>query len=391
MREDKKPKVIVSCLGKFHAFALCEQLERLDALDCFFTSYSSIKNPIAKYFVARKDKEKISKNLIRTNLLIAAGVKLYKNAFFWNEFYDRWVARKIRSSSANIFIGWSGMSKHSILAAKKKGMVTILHRGSSHIVYQNEILNQEYKKFGQYFEISKDKIQKEIEEYHLCDYISVPSSFAYHSFINKGIAKNKMITLNYGVGSSFQLGEMNHVDKQNDEFTILYMGKVSLQKGVTYLIDAIIQMRDKGYKINGLFIGGIDPFMEHELSKRNTTGIKFLGHINHYSLPKYIVKANVAVIPSLQDGFAKVVPQIMACGLPVIVSQNTGAFDLIKEGENGYIVPIRDTQAIIDKLKILYDNPEKLDSMQAYLKNNQFDMSWDSYGLKYHEILKSLL
>jgi glycosyltransferase involved in cell wall biosynthesis len=56
--------------------------------------------------------------------------------------------------------------------------------------------------------------------------------------------------------------------------------------------------------------------------------------------------SDVFVFPSIEDGFAIVVGEALACGLPVITTRNTGASDLVQPGENGEIVPIRDPEAI---------------------------------------------
>ena len=58
-----------------------------------------------------------------------------------------------------------------------------------------------------------------------------------------------------------------------------------------------------------------------------------------------------------------VVPQALACGLPVIISENTGAKDIVAEGYNGYVVPIRSVDNIKERLQYLYDHPVELEQM----------------------------
>lgn len=104
MKIDKKTKVIVSCSGKFHAFALAEQLYKHELLDRLYTSYSSIKNPLAKYLVSRRDKENIPKSNIVTFLPVAFGLKLIKIPWFWNDLFDRWATWHIKQINATIHI-----------------------------------------------------------------------------------------------------------------------------------------------------------------------------------------------------------------------------------------------------------------------------------------------
>jgi len=382
----KKLKVIISCSGKFHAFALAEQLERHGMLETLYTSYSSIKNPLAKLVVSRRDLEKISFVKISTLLLVAFGLKIFKNPFFWNNLFDRWVAFQIKNSNANIFIGWGGMSLHSIKAAQKKGMITIVERGSCHISMQNILLIEEYKKFNVKFQIEQAVIEKENKEYNQSNYISIPSEFARQSFLSYKIDSNKLLVNHYGVSKHF-----SHLEgKPNDIFTILFLGKISVRKGFIYLIEAILRLNKRGIRVKGLFIGGIDSSIRNYIDNITHENIEFTGHINHYKLSNYISKSDVAVVPSIEDGFGMVVPQILACNVPVIVSENTGAADIINEGKNGYIIPIRSVKQIQEKIELLYNQPEKLLEMKSFIKNNPIDLSWDAYGERYIKFLSLL-
>ena len=158
--------VTVSCSGKLHAFALAEQLEKNKLLDSFFTTYAYQKNTYLRKYVKRIDKEEISVNKIHTNIPLAFPIKLMNDkVYIWNNWYDKWVASKITKSNSKVFIGWSGMSLHSIRTAKKRGIKTIVERGSAHILFQDKILKEEYKKFGINFSVHPVVIKKELKEY----------------------------------------------------------------------------------------------------------------------------------------------------------------------------------------------------------------------------------
>ena len=99
------------------------------------------------------------------------------------------------------------------------------------------------------------------------------------------------------------------------------------------------------------------------------------------------------VLPSLSDGFGKVVSEAMACKLPVIVSQNTGAKDLVIDNYNGYVIPVRDEISLSSKLEHLYYEKEKLiylgNNAQMYVKKNA---TWENYGERLFDLLsKNLL
>jgi len=100
-------------------------------------------------------------------------------------------------------------------------------------------------------------------------------------------------------------------------------------------------------------------------------------------LHKHYSQASVLVLPSIQEGLALVQAQAMACGVPVIASENTGAADLFSDGVEGFIVPIRDARAIREKILALYENPAMREQMgEAALARVRKIGGWDDYGVR---------
>ena len=75
--------------------------------------------------------------------------------------------------------------------------------------------------------------------------------------------------------------------------------------------------------------------------------------------------------------------QAMACGLPVICTTNTGGSEIVDNGVDGYIIPIRNERILMEKLKILYNDRNKLQEMSknAFLKATNL-LSWKKYERK---------
>jgi glycosyltransferase involved in cell wall biosynthesis len=110
-------------------------------------------------------------------------------------------------------------------------------------------------------------------------------------------------------------------------------------------------------------------------------GFKYLGPKPRAELYHYYSQASVFVIASIEEGLAMVMAQAMACGLPVIATTNTGAEDLFTDGVEGFIVPIRNPEAIREKVLYLYKNPEVREQMsQAALRRVQTPGGWNEYG-----------
>jgi glycosyltransferase involved in cell wall biosynthesis len=382
-------KTLISCSGKFHAFALAEQLQKHGILAGLYTSYAWQKDRMMRRLAKRVDTENIDPQLIRTNIPLAVLIKTTRREFFCNDLYDRWVAQDIaQRKDYDVFIGWSGMSLRAVRVAKQAGKITILERGSSHILYQNEILKEEYSKFGIDFSIDGRVIEKELQEYEECDFISIPSNFVKNSFLEKGVAPEKLVMNPYGASRIFQPEKAAGKD---DKFRVLYLGGLTIRKGLKYFFEALSEIKILSNHLEIWFIGNIADELKLEIERQKQSNWGFWGHIPQHELPQKIAQCDVAVQPSLEEGLSMVIPQMLGCGVPVIASTNTGGADIIREGDTGFIVPVRSPEAIAEKIMFLYQNPDvltKMKSQAAVSVKNGF--TWDDYGERYVSFLKTL-
>jgi glycosyltransferase involved in cell wall biosynthesis len=97
------------------------------------------------------------------------------------------------------------------------------------------------------------------------------------------------------------------------------------------------------------------------------------------------------VISSIEDGFAMVILQALACGLPVICTPNSGGSELIRNEFNGYVVPIRNIDQLKKKMNMLYQDKQQLTLLKKNIKKQKDFLSWDNYGNKIEKVYKSLL
>ena len=175
-------KVSISVGGKFHAFYLAEQLQNKGDLLQLITSYPRFE--VTKSGV---NKDKISSVVVKELIQRGYGKlpkivqERYNPQFVICDLYDRLAARHLKP--CELFVGWSSFSRHTLEKAKNLGAITILERGSSHIEYQRDVLDEEYRNYGLKPSPTHPQIvEKELEEYAMADYISVPSLFAKKSF-----------------------------------------------------------------------------------------------------------------------------------------------------------------------------------------------------------------
>jgi glycosyltransferase involved in cell wall biosynthesis len=362
-------KVSIGSPGRFHTFDLARQMERLGHLSCMYTGY-----PRFKVDGLPRDKVRTFPWLVAPAMVAArAGFDFMQTPLVMRSF-DAWASRHLEP--CNVFHCLSGFGLQGGRRARERyGAATVCDRGSSHILYQAELLKEEHERWGvPYSGTDPWVIERELQEYDDCDLITIPSAFACRSFLQKGVPEAKLRKLPYGVDLSL----FKPTPKSDDVFRIIYVGQMSLRKGLPYLLDAVLSnpIPNLDLWLIGPCIPEARPFLA-----RYEGRYRYLGIIQQSRLSEYYSQGSVFVMASIEDGFGLVQAQAMACGLPVIATTNTGAEDLFTDGVEGFIVPIRDAEAIREKLLYLYGHPDVRNEMaDAALARVRAMGGWDSYG-----------
>ncbi len=360
-------RVIISVFGKFHAFELAKQLHGVGNLKKIITSYP--------YFELRK----FSLPAVKCESFILCEIlkRIFSQNFFryvLNELFDFYVANRI--TSTDIFVGWAGFSLRSLRKAKKNGAIVIIENGSTHALFQKNILSEEYKILG----IKKNDffnnkiIKKELQEYIEADFISVPSSFAKNTFLEMEVDEKKILHIPYGV----DLSKFKKVSKKDSVFRIIFVGTLSARKGVHYLLQAYSELHLKNSEL--LLIGEMCDEMKFFFQKY-PKNVRWIPHVAHTELYTFLSQGSIFVMPSLEEGLALVIFEAMACGLPVIATTNSGAEDIVIDGRNGFIIPIRNNAVLKEKILFFYNNLGIISVMGLHAVNSvQSGFSWDDYG-----------
>jgi len=369
---------------------LARQLERFGILDKIYTGYPKFK---------LKDEQGIALDKIKTFPWVHGPYmvrgKFGLDKFSWLkkewEWLDRLTLDKFVSSQINystVLVGLSGSVLNTGKKVKKIGGFFICDRGSSHIRFQNDILKEEYEKWGFKFKgIDPRVIEKEENEYNLADRITVPSEFVRQSFIKMGVPEFKIVKIPYGA----RLDRFKKLaSPAENQFQVLWVGGVSIRKGFMYALEAFRKLNHPHKKF--IVVGEIEKEIKILLLKENLDGIEFRGLVSNTKLPLLYSSSHVFLISSLEEGLAMVQGEALACGCPVIATTNTGASDLFTNGEEGFIVSIRSSNAICEKLQYLADNEFLRKKMsEAALKKVNNIGGWDTYGELWSNLITSLI
>ena len=299
--------------------------------------------------------------------------------------FDSWVARRIEDCDALVSLSGTGLK--SGRTVQQRGGRYVCDRGSSHMRYQNTIVNEEYARWGfQVQSCDPRMIEREEAEYAQADAIFVPSEFARRSFIEMGVPAAKVKTIPYGV----RLERFRPTKERSKEsFEVLFAGTVSLRKGIPYLLEAFRKLRHPHKRLR--LAGPVEPAVATLLSRQILDGIEVLGRMPQLRLAEYMSRSHVLVLPSIEDGFGLVMAQAMACGAVVVSSENTGGPDLYADGIEGFVIPIRDSEALSRRLQQLADDPElRLRMSEASLHRVAQHGGWHDYGERCANHLREL-
>jgi starch synthase len=379
--------VTVATTSRFESFDLALQLERLDRLDCIFSAYpsSKLKN------------EAVSASLIRSmpGLYSAYALAMRGTVPSWlrSELHFRSssqfaaaIARKINIPT--VFAGMSGSSLEAGQRAQSVGGFFVCRRGSAHIQAQATLLAKEAERWG--FESAtpdQRMIDRELAEYEIADAIVVPSRVAASTYIDLGLSPVKVHSVPLGV----DLDQFRKSTPKTRNMTVLFVGHLSLRKGLPYLLQAFSSLDIAGKKLQ--LIGTVDEHFLRVLRRHNFdfSAVEVVGSVSSERLRDYMSSAHVLVLPSVEDGFGLVVPQAMACETPVIVSSASGASDLIVNGENGYVVPAGDAESIAEYLELIAADKQLTRQMGANARRTVEDIGgWDTFGKQFLDVVSSL-
>lgn len=376
-------------LGRFHHFHLARQLQKRGILEALYTGYPHFKLKDEQGIPPEKIK---TYPWVRTPYMVRGRLGLDKWEWLNKEWewlgqqtIDKFTASKIQHPTILIALSSSGLFAGK--KAQSLGGYYVCDRGSSHISFQNEILADEYKKWGfKFCGVDPRIIKKEELEYETCDTITIPSEFVKRSFLEKGVPERKLTKVIYGA----RLERFKKVAQPNqDKFTILWVGAVNLRKGFMYLLKAFQLLKHPHKEL--IVIGNVDSEIRQLIANQNVIGVVFLGTVDNSQLPKYYSAAHVFVLPSIEDGFGMVMGEALSCGCPVIATNHTGAEDLYEDGKEGFIVPVRSVALLKDRLQLLMDDTKLQKQMaDAGIEKVKSIGGWNSYGDEFANVIKRL-
>jgi glycosyltransferase involved in cell wall biosynthesis len=362
-----KLKIAMVVHGRFHAFDLARELINQGQDVVLFTNYP-------KYIV---EKFGIPRQCVRSFLLhgiLSRIIPWFHEIFKTPDLeilvcksFSIWAAQAIESEKIDFDVidVFSGIAEE-IFASSNQNKLKIMGRGSAHIRVQQQILVEEEQRSGVVGDrVSEWIVDREEREIQLADLTIVLSSFAAKSFIEQGVDPNKIKILPLGAQLKLFTPPIATIEDRcrrilsGEPLRVLMVGTFSPRKGI---IDFIKIADAAHHYCKFRFVGAVVKEVE-SLVAESSGLIEFIPRQPQFDLPAMYAWGDIFIFTTLEDGYAIVLSQAQAGGLPILATTNSAAPDLVTENETGWILPIRDPDAFIERLQWCHEHRQELAAM----------------------------
>ncbi len=220
----------------------------------------------------------------------------------------------------------------------------------------------------------------------------VTNSKGLTELAKKSDHKQKFLEIVNGVDTEFYKPGQRSVGDKQKEFRILLASRLTRRKGFKYAIEAFAGLIKKYPQITMRIAGGegnaTQELKEQVQKLKLEDKIKFTGLYTKDESAEIYNWADVFVMPSLNEGMSNNLLEALASGLPILMTPTGGAEELVRDGQNGYLIKMKDVNSIIEKLEILIKNPQKCDEFGQASRKIAEEMSWSKVAEQYTRLYK---
>ena len=401
-------KIIVAHPGRQHSFRVAKALKDSGMLYKYATTVYNKDNSLfmrlVKLFLSKDNLERARKRKCPSLLdddviqfcefegLILLALQRIDRSHRIDRWFMRYIAKKFQRRLARYII------KNQVDAVisydtNSSILFDILEKRAPHVIkiMDNAHPNRHFLKksyndnwtavgnFGSTLEacgyITDENIAKAFgEEAKKADYHIVASSYSEQALMYEGISSDYIFKIPYGVDENKFVGTGRSYDF--DSFNVLFIGEVNQRKGINQVLRVAKNIHNQSVNFN--IVGGGYESASEEYSKYNDC-VKFLGRVSFESLLGQLKDNQAFLFPTMGEGFGLVLLEAMAAGLPVITTPNCAGYDIVVDGENGFVVPVGDEKAIEEKLLWMKEHPEELKRMSDNAVSTARKYTWSRY------------
>jgi glycosyltransferase involved in cell wall biosynthesis len=301
--------------------------------------------------------------------------------------FDGRVARRLGEIRVDAVYAYEGGALQTFRQARQQGIITLCELPSGYWYWERDLLREEQLRNPELASVlpklsdSEEHMREKDEELALADFIVVPSRHVRGTLAGV-VPEEKILVVPYGAPPLRARPEGPTTPRR--PLRVLFAGSLNQRKGIGYLLKAVEVL---GSDVELTLIG--QRFAPNGLVDAACSSWRWFQTIPHERVMEIMVESDVLVLPSLSEGFGLVVTEALACGLPVIVTSNVGASDLVRDGREGFVVPVCSAEAVADRLNALNRDRELLTYLSRNAQLTAERQSWEVYRETWAKTVKA--
>jgi len=376
--------------GNTFVRALLHQLNDQNQLEKFFTTIGAGKgaNSLISAFSGEKRKytipdTKISRQWVPEVIRLLSKGNQEKKRKRTDQCYqalDSKVSHELSNHSSQVLHAYEDCCSDSFARAKQLGMQCSYELPIAHWATVRRLLAEEAERYPDWeptLESTREpeeKLFRKEEELRIADRITCPSQFVLDSIPLEIRQKTPCIISQFG-SPSCEPVDLKHPHK-NDSLKLLFVGSMSQRKGLADLFETMKLL--KGEPISLSILG--QPSMPVEFYRKQFSKFAYFPPCSNQKVREIMSTHDALVLPSIVEGRALVQQEALACGLPIIVTPNTGGEDLVEEGKTGHLIPIRSPEKIADAIRAMIENKNPKEEIRKMCQKKAIQYTWVNYA-----------
>jgi glycosyltransferase involved in cell wall biosynthesis len=305
----------------------------------------------------------------------------------WNLAHDwlasRWLRRRYSPVGPAILHCFQGTFYHTIRAARRKGMLTVMEISYPPSTYR--LLAEECRRH----DLPSGPTSPPPEFFaslREVDYVVAQSRFSVESLLEYGVEPGRIILQPMGVDTDYFYPRSSKTPALKP-FRVLFVGQIDYRKGLHHLLEAWTQLNlpDAELRLVGMPVNQSG----YALLEKYKGAYRWSGYLPGPELAETYRQSDVFVLPSLAEGGSNVVYEALASGLSCVVSANAGS--AVRDEVEGFVIPVGDLNALKDRITRLYQNPALRQQMAWAARQQAERYSWWQFSRRLRLMYEYLL
>jgi starch synthase len=307
-----------------------------------------------------------------------------------NDHFDEFAGRIARQIEPAAVVCYNSCALKTFQQAQSFGALRILDQSIGHLSSGLDLLREEAERSPEFAEDERiDAPQRLIErceeETSLADMILAGSEYVKTTLVAHGVLPSRIRVVPYGVDIAMFVAPPAQKRTRRRGLRLLFVGQIGIRKGIRYLLEAVRRLKSNGVELTlvGAPAGngrGLDLYRDY---------FRHIPHVPHGEIHRLFHDADVFVFPSLHEGSALATYEALACGLPVITTPNSGS--VVRDGVDGFIVPVCDANALEEKISLLLRNDALREHMSENARRRAEEFSWSAYHTRIAQLFHDKL